>query len=138
LLGTSLILAGCVPFYVTSTNNPSVSFADKDVLRIEPGRTTKKQILDLFGPPAAIARKGASDQARAAVTSLESFSRPLNDDDIVYYYRSGTAEVNAMGAVPLPDTVTTSRSTQTSELWILIDDRSGVVQDYITKGSTIR
>lgn len=138
LLATAL-QTGCV--YVSGTDSRD-SFSPQNVGKIEAGLTTKKQVLDWFGPPAGIARKGQEDKiipvlrARAE-TLLELFSarRPLIESDIVYYYRNLSLETRG-GAVFFA--MHASRSAQTQELWILIDDRSGIVRDYVTKGGDAR
>jgi len=133
------VLNGCV--YVSGTDSHD-SFGAQNIVKIEPGRTTKKQVLDLFGPPAGIARKGQEEKIIPvlrvrAETLIELFSarQTLNDGDIVYYYRNVALETRG-GAVLLA--VHSSRSVQTQELWILIDDNAGIVRDYVTKGGNAK
>lgn len=128
-------VSGCV--YVSGTDTRQ-SFAADDVRRIELGKTTKRQILDWFGPPAAIARQGQGGRIIPGLkvqadTFLEIFAarHTLNESDIVYYYRNISLEMQG-GAVVFA--VHTSRSMQQQELWILIDDTTGTVRDHVTKG----
>lgn len=135
MLVAAAFQGGCA--YMSGTDSRE-SFAAQDVRKIEPSRTTKREILDWFGPPAGIARQGQGDkvipllQVRAE-TLLELFSarQTLNESDIVYYYRNLSLETQA-GVVFLAGH--SSRSMGRQELWVLIDDRSGAVRDYITKG----
>ena len=138
-LAGMLLAAGCLSGCVyVSGSDTRQSFAAENVRRIEPGATTKRQILDWFGPPAAIARQGQGDRIIPGLkvqadTFLEIFSarHTLNESDIVYYYRNISLETQG-GVVVFA--VHTSRSLQRQELWILIDDKTGTVRDHVAKG----
>ncbi len=111
---------------------------------IRTGLTTKKEVLAWFGPPLAVARKGTimiippprstrdGWQEVSSDTFFELFSsrHAAMEDPIVYYYDSYRERgmgfqlfFNALGGI-------TIRS-QVDRLWVLIDNRTGVVADYV-------
>lgn len=131
-LFASIVLSGCM--YATATFKED-SFVNADIKKIEPGRTTKEEILKWFGPPLAIAKKGEEDKiiplenVRVA-TFLELFATKhiLTETDIIYYYRNVDIETKT-GAVLL--VISESKRSAATKLWILIDTRSGIVEDYV-------
>ena len=134
LLVACTALTGCVFFSGTDTTRET--FSKAAVKKIEPGKTTKDDILKWFGPPVAIARKGEEDKIISvenvrADTFLELFSakRTLTEHDIVYYYRSVKSSKSGVLVVFAAGENTRS---STAKLWVLIDDRNGIVEDFFT------
>ena len=132
LLG-SVVLSGCAFIGRSEEEN---SFTKADIKKIEPGRTTREEILNWLGPPLAIAKKGEEDKivplenVRAA-TFLELFATKhiLTEYDVIYYYRN----VETTGSAVLVIAVASETSKKaTTKLWVLIDSRSGIVEDYVT------
>lgn len=136
----AFIVSGCM--FGSGSFRTGEPFQEKQIKQIAPGTTTKQQLLDWFGPPAAVARKGAvlklpgSDSGKMdyqdvrADTFFELFSskHALTDHHIVYYYlftevKSTQAVVVFAGKV--------DNQLKTDRLWILIDDDTGSVVDYI-------
>ncbi len=116
----------------------------KQTAAIRTGLTTKKDVLAWFGPPLAVARKGATIvippprstrdgwQEVSSDTFFELFPprAAALDDPVIYYYDSYRERgmgfqifFNALGGI-------TIRS-QVNRLWVLIDNKTGVVADYV-------
>ena len=120
----------------------SDSLQEKQIAQIKPGTTTKQQVLDWFGPPAAVARKSsdlkvpdkisekAGSQAVQADTFFDLFSakHALTEHHIIYYYSA--TEIKAMSTMVVA-VATSDSSTLTDRLWVLIDNRTGTVVDFI-------
>lgn len=136
LLVACTTLAGCL---YASSSSKQETFSKSAVKKIEPGRTTKEEILKWFGPPLAIAHKGDGDKIITvenvrADTFLELFSakHPLTESDVVYYYRN--VETTSSGGVVV-FVVTENNRSATSKLWVLINNRNGIVEDIYTSES---
>ncbi len=116
---------------------------------IRPGVTTRAEILERFGPPAAIARKGTTmvlpapgpaKRGRTEVPSdafLELFaaSRPLKDAELVYYYDASALKGSGFLFIPIIGGGFYSREAVAERLWILIDRDRGIVEDYVFRGA---
>jgi hypothetical protein len=134
---TTVIIAfmtsGCI---VMSSYQSGESLQEKQIQQIAPGTTTKQQILDLFGPPVAVARKGSAQMVPSAYqgiqvdTFFELFSpkHTLTERHIVYYYPA--REVKGT-SVLVPFAGAANNQVATDRLWILIDDGTGIVADYV-------
>jgi hypothetical protein len=104
------------------------------VKEIRSGKTTKEEVLDLFGPPTAIARKGkvmtlpppGHLKAGFIEVDSETFFEPFSlkfentDEHIVYYYYHPTVWGSE------------------SRLWLYINETNGIVEDYIFRGPIIK
>ena len=119
-------------------------FKVAQVKGIKRGETTKQQILEWFGPPVAIAREGramkipllglrkdGSEQVRSE-TFFELFSAKhgLTEDHIIYYYYSSEIkrfDFFLLYGGPLP---ATEEKLIVNKLWVLIDAKTGIVEDY--------
>ncbi len=140
IVTVALISSGCMigkGSFLTGDPLP-----EKQVKQIVPGMTTKQQILDWFGPPLAVARKGAimkipslgpkktEYQDVQADSFLELFSSKyaLTERHIVYYYPATDIKSSETLFVFL-DTI--DHKVVTDRLWILIDDGTGIVVDYV-------
>lgn len=117
----------------------------KQAAAIKAGSTTKQEILARFGPPLAAARRGTTMilpppratrsgwQEVSSDTFFELFpARAASlDDPVIYYYDSYRERGlgfqiflgSLYGAIHM--------RSQVSRLWVLIDNRNGVVADYV-------
>lgn len=107
---------------------------EDSVKEIKPWATTKEEILDLFGPPTAIARKGKVMtfpppgylKAGFVEVDSETFFVPFSlkfkntDGHIVYYYYHPTVWGSE------------------SRLWLYINETNGIVEDYIFRGPIVK
>lgn len=125
-------------------------FTEKKVQMIRHNETSKKDILDWFGPPVAVARAGmvmkvphwskvestsaevpADDFFKRFITTREQAQKPL-----VYYYETARLDwteyygyvYEAAGPVYIPPLA--SRTLTVIKLWILLDETSGKVIDH--------
>lgn len=114
---------------------------------IRPGVTTKQDVLERFGPPLAVARRdttmvlpppgtkrGRIDMPSEIFFELFSENRPLRNSEIVYYYES--TRTTALGGLVIPIIGAGYDSTRfaVKRLWILLDETTGVVGDYVFRG----
>ncbi len=136
-----LILPEATPDY--GVENP-----DRLVASIEPGKTTKRELLKRFGPPVTIAaqgemtviplvydhaymRPGNSYAIRSdAWFELFSTGRDLTEYHRVYYYYALSRSRVLMFFWLLDYR---GSSTETDRLWFLVDERTGTVEDYAFK-----
>jgi len=116
-------------------------FDEALVKQIQPGVTTRAEVTRMFGIPVAVARQGeevrypAPDIRKAGYRTapgdvfLDLFTpkHAIGPNHRVYYYYSVKLKTSSVFAGV---TVNNSELT-TDELWILIDDTSGQVVDYI-------
>jgi hypothetical protein len=125
-------------------------FTEKEVQMIRHDETSKKDILDWFGPPVAVARAGAVMKV-PHWSKVESASKEVPADDfferfpassekaqkpLVYYYE--TAQLNWTeyyvyvynGGGPLYIPPLADRTLTVMKLWILLDETSGKVIDH--------
>ncbi len=133
-----LALAGC---WFGSARSGATIEHDRAV-KIVPGKTTKQELLDWFGPPVALVRRGATVtmpqtgvrpvgwREVQADTFFELFAsrHPPAPDDLIYYYVA--AEQSEFGVFLLV-AGQTSRNVNESQLWVLIDGATGKVKDFV-------
>jgi hypothetical protein len=143
-----LALSGCPYPAVPHRTGPALEAAE--VARVQPGRTTKRELFALLGPPMAIAATGEVVAVESPVAMvgdgglcqprlggvyritsdawLEPFAarRPLRDDHRVYYWYSwragGWSWYLLLGLYASCDN-------GLRELWVLIDETTGTVED---------
>ncbi len=143
----ALCLCGC---FVARENVLADEALPGDHIRgIRRGATTRQEILERFGPPVAVARRGATmvypppgsaKRGRADVPSetffeLFSAGRALRDTDIVYYYDSSRLEATGVLIIPLVGGGFHNSEMVVQRLWLLIDDATGTVEDYVFRGA---
>ncbi len=141
----ALVLGGC--FVVRERVLLDEALPVEHIREIRRGITTKREILERLGPPAAVARRGTTMvfprgpalHGRADVPSavfLELFSpaRALQDTDIVYYYDASRRNGTGVLVVPLIGGGYFSTETVVERLWVLIDEGTGTVEDYVFRG----
>ena len=143
----ALCLAGC--FVARERVLADEALPGEHIRGIRRGVTTKQEILERFGPPAAIARRGTTmayplpgsgKRGRIDIPSdawLELFStgRTLHDTDIVYYYDASRLKATGVLIIPLVGGGYHSMEMVVERLWVLVDDRAGVVEDYVFRGA---
>ena len=144
LAGLVCCLQGCVP------NFPLVSGANLDeqkIAKIRPGKTTRSEVLESFGLPLSIAKKGETltvSAERAWVGSrirapgfdpvdadafyeLFSANHKITDRHRVYYYYHA---ISTKWAAVVIFYVYKSAHTRKDRLWVLINEETGIAEDY--------
>ncbi|MEN8302454.1 MAG: hypothetical protein ABFQ64_00115 [Campylobacterota bacterium] len=117
----------------------------KKFKNIKLNEMSKQEVIDVLGPPTAIARKNGSvmyipnpstgsADAKQPEVFLELFSmkQTLGEEYMVYYYHSIT-QSGLDVAILLPIIGHGSSETTFERLWILINERTKKVEDYIFK-----
>lgn len=86
-------------------------------------------------PPPGPAKRGRADVPSETFFELFSAGRALRDTHIVYYYDS--ARLTATGVLIIPIVGGGYHATETAveRLWVLIDDRTGIVEDHVFRGA---
>ena len=120
---------------------------------IESGKTTPRNILDWFGPPEVIAKKGTlvpfpslktEESEEGEIREVDSniffkyFSKkhPITEQHVVYYYYNEGEDINGF-SIPIPigtffiSVPATFGDLQLSELWVLVNRKKGQVEDYV-------
>lgn len=124
---------------------------EKEIIKnIEPGRTTRKDILKWFGPPEVLARKdgvvlrpsletGYGEMREVdSKTFFKYFSgkHSLSEHHVVYFYFNEGEDINGF-SLPIPigtffiSVPATFGNLQLSELWVLVNRQTGQVEDYV-------
>lgn len=112
------------------------------IKKIEPGKTVKGDVLEWFGPPNVLARQGkmvkvpSTDPKNPGLQEMDSellfelFSvkHQIADHHIVYYYVDVEA---SMGGAYLLIAIAASTTVKQDRLWILINQNTGIVEDYV-------
>lgn len=118
-------------------------FTEKQVKQIRSDRTTKADILAWFGPPVALARhsgamkvpppgpgkRGSNDLAPELYLGLFAQKHRLTSDHIVYYYQDSSLHWSEV--VFLVGPFITEPSMEVRKLWVLINERTGNVEDML-------
>lgn len=142
------LLTACPVVGSYTGTHTSNAFRADQVAKIERNRTTKRQIFEWFGAPLSIARKAAAanQDGVAAADDFSLFaSQPISTDSTIYHYRnvrSTSSETGGGVLLPVPleprggivGTLARSASGEVEQLWILLDERTGLVQDFVVKG----
>ncbi len=122
---------------------------NKEVIKvIEPGKTTRINILEWLGPPAILAEiEGTkliptldlNPEKMREVDSKVFFKyflerHSISDHHVVYYYFNESEKINGF-SIPLGNTLLslplTSTDLQFNELWVLVNRKTGLVEDYV-------
>lgn len=118
-------------------------FNEAQIKEIRKGITKKSEILDWFGPPVSIARKGAimpvpspepEEEGSIEIASetffdLFSSKHQMTENHIIYYYYSYGK--SGLTISPLYILSTGTISSDINKLWILINEKTGTAEDYI-------
>lgn len=126
---------GCYFSHISSDDQLDKAYIDK----IQRGESTKQEILDWLGLPKVIARKGKIIKAPSndpekgmeevdseLIFELFSEKHEIGDHHIIYFYHSSATQ---FGMLFLP--IVGSRSVSTDRLWILINQKTHRVEDYV-------
>jgi hypothetical protein len=119
------------------------------IKNIEPGETTRINILEWFGPPAILAKKegiaslpseGQDYEKMRQVDSIVFFKyflerHTITKQHVVYYYFNEWEKIGGV-SIPIPGLALaslplTSGNLQSSELWVLVNRKTGRVEDYV-------
>jgi hypothetical protein len=134
----ALSLAACFTMSSTHAEN---WISEDQVARIQRGKTTRAQIVDWLGPPAAVLRRGTvapvpglglrrlgtrEVHADAAFTLFDD-RNPSGPGDVIYYYQS--AEVKGSGVVVFV-VANASQELHENRLWVLLNGE-GTVRDFV-------
>jgi hypothetical protein len=143
----TVMLQACAPALPLSSG---VSLSEARVQRLQPGNTSKHEVLELFGMPLSIAKKGEvltvsrGSEYKAggsgvehaglylvpADTFFELFTpkhRMAEHHRIYYYYDAVSNKHLLMLGVYYRE----SSSTRSDQLWILINEQTGLVEDFV-------
>lgn len=114
--------------------------------KIQRGKTTKQEILDWLGLPKAIARKGKIIKAPSndpekgmeevdyeLIFELFSEKHEIGDHHIIYFYHSSATQFGHIMIFPL--VYVGSGSVNIDRLWILINQKTHRVEDYVFRPS---
>jgi len=138
--GTMLLcLSGCM--VLVDDHEVGESLSEHELEKIQPGRTTKQEVLEMFGPPLGIARRGEIlnvPTANPRKTGLEKIpsetffelfaqKHSLTSDHIIYYYFS--SKTSSIGGIIL-FAAKGSTDINVAKLWVLINEKTAIVEDY--------
>ncbi|MDD5085194.1 MAG: hypothetical protein PHE61_04015 [Candidatus Omnitrophica bacterium] len=120
---------------------------DSAARKVQPGVTTKAEIIEWFGVPTAIAKKGEKvslpmemahygagcegprqDTSSETFFSMFSSKHKITDSHRIYYYAYTKSEGSMLGILFFN---TMSSKTQTDKLLVLINEDTGIVEDYL-------
>lgn len=144
ILGLSLcFMPGCITFFKYSGTQIKAS----QVAQIQPGKTLKREALEWFGAPMTISARGeiviipdaiVPDKEyrvprRPTVVESETFFDLFASDNeiteyhrVYHFYFSESRELMYFLIVAMYDQI----DTKFDKLWLLVDERTGVVEDY--------
>ncbi len=118
------------------------------IKNIESGKTTRKDILEWLGPPGILARKDGvvslpsleTDPGKMRKVDAKVFFKyflerhPISEHHVVYYYFNEKEKINGI-SIPLVSILlslpVTAGDLQFSELWVLVNRKTGRVEDYV-------
>jgi hypothetical protein len=118
------------------------------IKNIEAGKATRMNILEWFGPPAILAKTEGmvsfpalkpDDEAMRKFDSIVFFKyflkrHVISEHHAVYYYFDEWEKINGI-SIPIGNTLIslplTSTDLQFSELWVLVNQKTGQVEDYV-------
>ncbi|MEE8126997.1 MAG: hypothetical protein V3T45_00460 [Nitrospinaceae bacterium] len=123
---------------------------EKELIKnIEPGKTTRLNILEWFGPPEILARKDGvvllppleTGQGKMREVDSKVFFKyflerhTLSEQHVVYYYFNEWEKIGGV-SIPIPGLALaslplTSGNLQSRELWVLVNRQTEQVEDYV-------
>jgi hypothetical protein len=138
----SLSIGGC---YVGERYLAGEPFSEQAVAGIKQGTMTKRDVLQWFGPPVAIARRGTTMTFPPAGIRKEGWEDIQSDtffelfpqkdgnadDRIIYYYYAPRLTMNGVVSILIAGGYT--RRIVADELWLLIDERTGRIEDFVMR-----
>jgi hypothetical protein len=136
-----LSLGGC---YMGEHYIAGEPFSEKALADLEEGTMTKQDVLQWFGPPVAVARRGSTMTFPPAGMRNEGWEDIQSDvffelfpakaghvDRIIYYYHAPQITMNGVFSILIAGGYT--RRIVTDELWILINERTGTIEAFVLK-----
>jgi len=142
MLAASTLIVAVACGFTTGRTHTGTVIEQRRAVQIVPGTTTKGDLLDWFGPPLAVFRRGSlvtvpQGDARPvgwrevqADTFFELFSNRTSPepDDVIYYYAATELVVSGMYVVLAGGNTSDQHETR---LWVLIEGATGGVKDFI-------
>jgi len=135
-------VAGCIVGNYASDDQLDTDYIEE----IQKGITTKQEILDRLGLPKILARKGKTVKVPSndpekdmeevdseLLFELFSAKHAIGDHHIVYFYYSSNMHMAVV--MPILPIASASGSMDIDRLWILIDQNTGIVEDYLFRSS---
>jgi len=145
-----LILVALLPGCLWGSVKYDQTLGKELIKNIESGKTTRKNILEWFGPPGILARK----DGKVLLPSLETGQGKMRKVDsnvffkyflgrhtiskhhAVYYYFNEREKINGL-SIPIPvgglplSLPASSGDLRISELWVLVNRSTDRVEDYV-------
>jgi hypothetical protein len=153
----ALVAAACLP--LSKQERAGSLLPEAPLAALHDGATTRRQVLDALGPPTAIVRRGDASVAIAGLeladqgglallpgpeassaAFFEPFQgrRPALAPEVVYYYETVEVRVSGLAFVLYPGLelpAGSSREGRLEQLWVLVDDATGVVTAHVGRRS---
>jgi hypothetical protein len=145
VLALIILIPGCI----WGTVQYDLTLKKGVIKNIELGKTTRLNILEWFGPPAILAEKegiasllseGQDYEKMRQVDSIVFFKyflerHTLSEQHVVYYYFNEWEKIGGV-SIPIPGLALaslplTSGNLQSRELWVLVNRKTGRVEDYV-------
>lgn len=144
LLALAILIPGCIWGSVQYDR----TLGKEAIENIEPGKTTRNNILKWFGPPAILAKKEGAvllpsldpDTEKMREVDSKVFFKyflgrhAISEQHVVYYYFNEGEDINGV-SIPIGNTLLslpfTSTDLQFSELWVLVNRKTERVEDYV-------
>jgi len=149
LAAAPLLLSGCL-ILPAGTRAQTGSLLPEERLATLRAGTSRREVLDWFGPPLAVVRRGAGVvrvpevslrtsgvEEVAAARFFERFAdQAASPDDVVYFYRAHQLVTIGSGVVLIlgnkGDIIGSSRDEHRDQrLWVLLDGARGVVRAHL-------
>jgi hypothetical protein len=152
VLAVFMTTAACGIVIVPERTVLDEPFKEDQVKVIRHGMTTKKEILEWFGPPLVVARPGSTvlmpeqellNALAVTVSSDTLFERfkpgsPPPRSPLLYYYEDQALSWTDFGVIfwfpvygPEPSIIgPTGNTFKVTKLWVLLDDATGLVVDH--------
>ncbi len=135
------LLSGCV--FGTGNVTKGDLWEERQIKRIRPGLTSQMELMRILGPPVAIARQGQSivfpppEKGGDGSIEIESdtFFELFRDrmefkrEHVIYYYFRVEGRINTVNFFDI--SVKSSFRERIDRLWVLVDERSRLVEHFI-------
>jgi len=145
VLALTILIPGCI----WGSVQYDMTLKKGVIKNIESGKTTRINILEWFGPPAILAKKegtalllseGPDYEKMRQVDSIVFFKyflerHTISEQHVVYYYFNEWEKIGGV-SFPIPGLALaslplTTGILQSSELWVLVNRKTGRVEDYV-------
>ena len=137
------ILAACLVMSIASCAHVGRPIPDKQVQSIIPGKTTKSDLIEMLGSPSEMVTRDGTIDIPTIIAASHSNPYPYytvrgdtfftlfpeaNDSDRVYYYHYSVKW--DYPPVFLLLYYAEFGKTKSDRLWVLVNEKTGIVQDY--------